>query len=379
MYLKKIVEQIRRKYYGGHIPADASLKFGEVRALVFQTINRLFKKSTIRLQYGLEGNRVPPHHSLMTYDVSVAASGELIITVSCSVWPGLNAADFWAVPDGQFWDTGDESGYWLFDVTDSVIEVVQVSTGVYTVTINTLVFDTGYDENDLVTWINAAASGTYIELVGVDEAHPSKFATDGISGLTAVTDGITFTYTIANATNFAGDVETAIIESHSRLEGIAGAGDTNISIANFRVCTPSSNTDYRKGQITLPTMPIDLPMGMGVWRVYDPKSPFTNYIPLSAGQFDLMNSISHTNMNNVLASETAYEWFDYQTLLFNQSVATLPDTVSVQLVVTDMDKLSDTDLLPIPADYEEVVIDEVYKLLQPNRPEDVYVDQNEMT
>lgn len=378
MYLKRIVEEVRRRYYSGHIPADASIKYGEVKVLVTQVLNRLFKKETLEMHYAF-GERIPAHSSLMTYTVDIEASGELIIENTCETFPGLNLSDLWATPTGEFWDTGQGDGdYWLLDITDSVITVTSVSSGVFTVAISGLAFDTGYDADDLVTWLSACASTSYLELVGVATGSPYKFGVAGISAITALADGVSFTYTIANSLNHAGDNLVDIQDSNNLVANLAGQGDTAISIANFRCCAPSSNTDYRKAQLTLPTQPINLPMGMGIWRVYDPKTQFSNYIPLSAGQFDLMNSIAHTNMNNVLAAETAYEWFDHKTLIFNQSVTTMPDQVNIQLVVTDVDQLGDYDLLPIPADYEEEVILEVLKILQPTQKEDVYVDQNEM-
>lgn len=377
-YLKKICEQIIRRYEGGHPNQDNSLKYGEVKVLVCQTINRLFKAETFSNRYTF-GERVPPHASLMTYTVDVGASDELIIEVTCETWPGLNLADFWATPDGSFWETDESGDYWLFDVTDSVINVTSSATGVYTVQISGLAFDTGYDADDLVTWISGCLSGSYISLVGVGETSPSKFAAAGITSLAALEggDGISFTYTIANSQGFAGDVLTEINESHTRLANLAGEGDTAISIANFRCCTPSTNTDNRQAQITLPAQPIELPLSMGIWRIYDPKTRFTSYIPLSAGEFDLVNSVSHTNLNNILDGQTAYEWFDHKTVVFNKTITAMPDQVAIQLVVTDVDQLGDYDLLPIPADYEATVIQEVLQLLQPVQAEDMVADQND--
>lgn len=377
MYLKKLAEEIKRRFEGGHPSSDSSLKYGEIKPLIVQVINRLFKKEAIQMHYSF-GERIPPHSSLMTYTVDIEASGELIIENVCETFQGLNLADFWTGPDGQFWDTGQGDGdYWLLDITDSVITVTSVSSGVFTVAISGLAFDTGYDADDLVTWLGTCASTSYLELVGVATGSPYKFGMAGISAITALADGVSFTYTVSSSTNHAGDNLVDIQDSNTLVANLAGQGDTAISIANFRCCAPSSNTDYRKAQLTLPTQPINLPMGMGIFRVYDPKTQFSNYIPLSAGQFDLMNSIAHTNMNNVLAAETAYEWFDHKTLIFNQSVTTMPDQVNIQLVVADMDELGDYDLLPIPADYEEEVILEVLKILQPIQKEDVYVDQNQ--
>jgi len=378
-YLKKLAEQIRRVYEGGNPSQDSTLKDGELYPLIIQVINKIFKAETLGMHYQ-DGTRDVPHHSLMTYSVDIEASGDLIVTVDCESWPGYLVGDFWTTPGGSFWDTEEGSGedFWMIDTTASSITVTDSGDGVYAVVIGGLTLNTGYDFDDLVAWIGQCASTSYLRLAGPASTLPNIFPIEAMSSITATADGFSFSYDTGASEGFVGDVLTNIIESNARLVSIAGAGETEIDIVRFDCCTPSTNEDYRQAQLTLPAMPLNLPMGQGVWRIYDPKSPYVSFIPLTAGGFDLVNSVSHTGLNTVVDGENCYEWFNYKTIKFNKAVSALPSTLSVQLVVADMDQLGPTDLLPIPPESENDVIQEVLKIIRPVQQEDLATDQNEM-
>lgn len=378
-YLKRICEQIIRRHSAGHPSEDNTLKYGEVKVMVCQVINEMFKKEISGLHEAL-GDEVPPHHALMEYDVTINASDELIVTVDCETFVGALAGDFWAMPNQTtFWDTEDATDdFWLIDTTASTIVVTSSGSGVYNVVLGSLVLKSGYDYDDLITWIGTCVSTSYLRLRGPASTLPSLFAISGISGLTAEEDGISFDYDTTNIDGFVGNVLTEINESAALLAALAGAGETEIDIVAYSCCTPSTNIDYRKGEFTLPAMPLTLPMGKGIFRIYDPKNRFSSFIPLTAGGFDLVNSISHTGLNTMVDGLNCYEWYSYDKVLLNKSIDELPDTLRVQLVVTDVDKLGDTDLLPIPADYENIVINAVLERVGVNPTEDLATDQNEM-
>lgn len=380
-YLKKICEEIIRRHAAGHPSQDNTLKYGEVKVMVCQVINEMFKKEIPGYHQAL-GDQVPPHHSLMEYEVSVAASDELIVTVDCEVWPGALAGNFWSLPNQtDFWNSaepGEPDDYWMIDTTASTITVTDSGSGVYSVVFGSIVLKSGYDYDDLVAWIGECASTSYLRLRGPADTLPSIFAMSGISGLTATADGFSFSYDTNNIDGFVGDVLTSIIESSARLVALAGAGETDIDVVAFSCCTPSTNVDYRKGEITLPAMPLNLEMGRGIFRIYDPANRFSSFIPLTAGGFDLVNGVSHTGLSTVISGLNCYEWYSYDKVIFNKSISELPDSVRVQLVVTDVTKLGDTDLLPIPADYEWTVINAVLERVGVNTSEDLATDQNEM-
>lgn len=117
---------------------------------------------------------------------------------------------------------------------------------------------------------------------------------------------------------------------------------------------------------TLPITPISLPMEMGIFLVYDSRYPDNPFIPLRRGQRALMRA---DNLLSDLFGQITYDVTN-RTLRYNKDLTLLGcDEVTMELIVFDMSQYSVTDVLPIPADYEAELEDELVREFAPVTPE----------
>ena len=115
-----------------------------------------------------------------------------------------------------------------------------------------------------------------------------------------------------------------------------------------------------RSKSTLPVMPISLPRNMGI---FDIRYNDNSFIPLQIGQRSLLKTDS---LLNGLLNQIGYEPKG-KTIEYTQDITLLGyTTVTMDLVVSDLSTLSDTDLLPIPASYEEELIAEIYAQFSPS-------------
>lgn len=119
---------------------------------------------------------------------------------------------------------------------------------------------------------------------------------------------------------------------------------------------------YRKvSKCTLPAFPIKLPMGMGVWAIYDGKDLSAAFIPLQMG--DIAMLVKEPVISSLLG-QIGYE-VNGMDVIFNKDITSgdgAINTVTIQLVVLDITQYSDTDILPIPSDMEWMCIQEVCRM-----------------
>jgi hypothetical protein len=97
---------------------------------------------------------------------------------------------------------------------------------------------------------------------------------------------------------------------------------------------------------------------------------YEEYIPIPNGQ---MGMVIRQRLMSDLLGQTGYE-IRGKELIFTRDLTALSPAVNgvdMQLVVLDMSKYSDYELLPINADMEAQVIDTVYKMFagEPNKPQ----------
>jgi hypothetical protein len=122
---------------------------------------------------------------------------------------------------------------------------------------------------------------------------------------------------------------------------------------------------------TLPVTPLHLTRGRGVWHVSKTDSPHEPFIPLQPGQWAL---VKNQRLLGDLGGLVGYE-IRGNRLIFTEDLPGQDiEEVMVRLLVNDFDSYSDTDMLPIPADMEMTVIEEVLKLLGVWQPSDKKVD-----
>lgn len=381
--LNKIAEQIRRAYYGGNPSDDAELHLVEVKHLVLQQLNSLLKVEQIRVNNELS-EYFPSHHLISTYEgVEVDSVTTPTITLECT-----DMADL------------------VVTSVEMLIEHISDDPDTYTITISGLVFEGDVTAEDLVALVEDAGESCVLKFI-TEDFGPFTFLIAGIEDFAITDDELTFTYypdgipeigywLTADGTGWVtgddyywqlpdgsvdplDDLPTAISDfvevSHLILAGVSVGDDSTIDF-NFTgaaICCMVTDELEIDGYSVLPAMPITLPRGMGVWRVYRPAAPNAPFIPLSSQQMAMASQISHTNLSGILGALMAYEYRDNRNLQFNQPASVIGATVTIQLLVEDYSQSHDS-ILPIPADMEAKVIEDTLKVLLVNR--NVPVDKN---
>lgn len=123
----------------------------------------------------------------------------------------------------------------------------------------------------------------------------------------------------------------------------------------------------KKSKCNLPAMPVGLIRNMGVWQVSTTEFFDDLLIPMSSGQADLLDGQA---IISTLLGQTGYEVDGRQITTTQDLTIDDPDAgLYFRLLITDVSKLSNYDTLPIPADFESIVIDTVYKSFLPVQPQ----------
>jgi hypothetical protein len=128
-----------------------------------------------------------------------------------------------------------------------------------------------------------------------------------------------------------------------------------------------------RSKSTLPAMPLKLPRGIGVYQIFDPANMDCPFIPLEMGQFGLLSS--QPLINNLLG-QVGYEWYGTEIIYTTDLTQPSPIEVTIRLVVLDIGQYSDYDILPVPADMEWEIVQEVVKLYSAEPVGDKLVDPN---
>lgn len=390
-YLKKLAEEIMRRFEGGDPSNDRDIDNREIYELIGKTINKLLKMEYLNVHLP-QGDYVPPQASIAEFsNVVVQPYGEETFTYIESRFDDIGfALDYWITPDGQGWFTDEnqngevdiEDNVWAISGTPITMVVSELSYNNYEIRVNGISFPEGKTATDLSDFMGSVPETGYIQFTGFTEQTPSVFLGGGISNLVVGADYILFNYNVTLATGNAvyEDLKQRALDTHSLL-GYFGSQTFSDVILNvikneYQVLSVAS-----RSFVKLPIQPINLPKGMGVWRVYNPITPFVSYIPLSSAQHDMYGNVTHTGLSSALGFLTAFEYFNHDTLVFNKPVSQMPSSVNIQLVVTrikdDNGNYDEFGLLQIPADMEQQVIAEVLQLLGSSRPEDLITNQNE--
>ena len=124
--------------------------------------------------------------------------------------------------------------------------------------------------------------------------------------------------------------------------------------------------DILKSKATLPVQPISLPKNAGIYQIYDPRYPDSPFIPVQAGQTALLKT-------DVLLSDFLGQ-ISYEpkgrTIFFNKNLPLYGvNIVTMELVVMDISLYGETDTLPIPADMQGAVVQQLVQRFSPVAPE----------
>lgn len=129
----------------------------------------------------------------------------------------------------------------------------------------------------------------------------------------------------------------------------------NTMIATYENITVTS-TGNGKSKSILPVIPISLPKNMGIFLIYDPKHPENPFIPLQKGQLALLRA---DQLLNDLLGTIGYEPTDAE-VTFTKDLTMFGITaVTMEICGFQISQYSITDPLPIPSDYEEILINEL--------------------
>lgn len=126
-----------------------------------------------------------------------------------------------------------------------------------------------------------------------------------------------------------------------------------------------------RSKSTLPAMPIKLPRGLGVYQIFDPANMDCPFIPLEMGQKGLLST---QPLISGLLGQVGYEWYGNQIIYTSDLTQPTAIEVTVRLVVLDASQYSDWDVLPVPAEMEFEVVQEVVRMFAGEPVSDKLVD-----
>lgn len=119
---------------------------------------------------------------------------------------------------------------------------------------------------------------------------------------------------------------------------------------------PWSNTC----KTTLPAMPLRLPRNMGVYQIFPQSDYFTEFIPVQLGELAIIRS---QGLVSDLSGYTGYECSGLDVIFSKDLTTPNVDTfVTIRLVILDFMQYSDYDPLPLSAELEWQIKQEVLKL-----------------
>lgn len=137
-------------------------------------------------------------------------------------------------------------------------------------------------------------------------------------------------------------------------------GDTipeNLMIATYENIEVTSYGG-KKSRAYLPVQPVSLPRNMGIYMVSPDEDFDCIYIPLQAGQANLLKG--QRMISNILG-QVGYEVYGNYIVMTQDITIDEITSVNMRLLVSDISQYDDYTPLPIPADYAQTIIEEVYK------------------
>lgn len=135
-------------------------------------------------------------------------------------------------------------------------------------------------------------------------------------------------------------------------------------------CTVTSDPTNSRSYITLPSIPLTLPMDMGVWSISAPTAVATPYIPIPAQDILVFGTIASGTNVSYLEGQVGY-YVQGKKVYFTKDITLSANgsisSVKVNLIVSDFDQLTDTELLPISPEVVTTVINEVLTVISNGR------------
>lgn len=127
-------------------------------------------------------------------------------------------------------------------------------------------------------------------------------------------------------------------------------------------CAVTSQPTNSRAFITLPVIPITLPMDMGIWSISAANAAMTPYIPIPAQDVIVFQG---TNLS-ALEQQVGY-YIQGKKVYFTKDITTVANgsitSVLVNLLVADFSTQGDNDLLLISPEVENSIIEDVLGIL----------------
>jgi hypothetical protein len=131
-------------------------------------------------------------------------------------------------------------------------------------------------------------------------------------------------------------------------------------------CAVTADAGNNRSYITLPAIPLTLPMDMGIWSIAAATGAMTPYIPIPAQDVLVFQGVNLSYLEGkvgyYLQGKRVY-FTKNITLAANGTVT----SVVVNLLVMDFSQIGDNDVLPISPEVESAIIDDVLQTISNGR------------
>jgi hypothetical protein len=131
-------------------------------------------------------------------------------------------------------------------------------------------------------------------------------------------------------------------------------------------CAVTAETGNNRAYITLPAIPLTLPMDMGIWSIAAATGAMTPYIPIPAQDVLVFQGANLSYLEGkvgyYLQGKKVY-FTKNITLTANGTVT----SVVVNLLTMDFGQFGDNDMLPISPEVESAIIDDVLQTISNGR------------
>ena len=131
-------------------------------------------------------------------------------------------------------------------------------------------------------------------------------------------------------------------------------------------CAVTADAGNNRSYITLPAIPLTLPMDMGIWSIAAATGAMTPYIPIPAQDVLVFQGVNLSYLEGkvgyYLQGKRVY-FTKNITLTANGTVT----SVVVNLLVMDFSQIGDNDILPISPEVESAIIDDVLQTISNGR------------
>lgn len=131
-------------------------------------------------------------------------------------------------------------------------------------------------------------------------------------------------------------------------------------------CPVTADSGNNRAYITLPAVPLTLPMDMGIWSIAGATGAMTPYIPIPAQDVLVFQGANLSYLEGKIGYylQGSRVYFTKNITLSANGTVT---SVVVNLLIMDISKFTDNDMLPISPEVESAIIDDVLQTISNGR------------